>query len=127
VSAPAPNISALAKQHGVSRQTIRRRLKNGWDPSIKIVERDQAVATNGHPLGQSPGRDVLQRVHVDLPALKRDIAKWVAFHHAVDRSQAFERRQRIKDRIAQLSFLALAVAFYVLIAAAALHGQKPPG
>jgi transposase-like protein len=27
-----PNISALARQHGVSRQTIRRRLANGWQP-----------------------------------------------------------------------------------------------
>jgi hypothetical protein len=116
MSLPAPTITAMAKQHGVSRQTIRRRLKNGWEPTIKIAERDQGVATHGHP----PGREVIQRVHVDLPALKRDIAEWVRLHRVVDGMEAVDRRQRIKDRVAQLSFLSVAVVFFALLAIAAV-------
>jgi hypothetical protein len=48
-----PNISALARQHGVSRQTIRRRLANGWQPPasspVEIIEPTQSMATYGHP------------------------------------------------------------------------------
>src|SRR5258708_6255972 len=57
-----PNISALARRHGVSRQTIRRRLETGWQPSdtptVEIIEPTQSVATmatpHGHP-GQGYG------------------------------------------------------------------------
>jgi len=31
-----PNVSALAREHGVSRATIRRRLVNGWTPPVTI-------------------------------------------------------------------------------------------
>jgi hypothetical protein len=123
VRVPVPNITALAKQHGVSRQTIRRRLQNGWDPVIKIIERDQGLATHGQSHGHPPGREVIQRVPIDLIALRRDIARWVELHHAVDRSPVVERRQRIKDRIAQLTALALAIGFLVLLALAAINGQ----
>ncbi len=51
-----PNISALARQHGVSRQTMRRRLANGWQPPaappIEIIEPTQCMATCGHPHGR---------------------------------------------------------------------------
>src|SRR4029077_3838250 len=55
---PTPNISELARRHGLSRQTVRRRLANGWQPPVcidgEIVEQDQEVATHGqadgHPL-----------------------------------------------------------------------------
>jgi hypothetical protein len=47
------NISALARQYNVSRQTMRRRLAKGWQPpkaqSVEIIEPTQRVATCGHP------------------------------------------------------------------------------
>jgi hypothetical protein len=54
-----PNISALAREHGVSRSTIRRRLANGWQPPFtiegEIIEPNQEVTTapthGGHPHG----------------------------------------------------------------------------
>jgi hypothetical protein len=50
-----PNISALAREHGVSRQTIRRRLADGWKPPTtidgEIIEQNRDVATLGHPHG----------------------------------------------------------------------------
>src|SRR5258708_25290926 len=56
-----PNISALARRHGVSRQTIRRRLETGWQPSdtptVEIIEPTQSVATSGHPHGRPVQRD----------------------------------------------------------------------
>jgi hypothetical protein len=36
-----PNISALARQHAVSRQTIRRRLAKGWQPPQQLRVHDQ--------------------------------------------------------------------------------------
>jgi hypothetical protein len=69
------NISALARQHGVSRQTMRRRLANGWQPSdrpqIEILPPNQNVATDGHPLataGQRQGSYVAATV-IALAAL----------------------------------------------------------
>src|SRR5713226_4151674 len=67
-----PNISELARQHGVSRQTMRRRLANGWQPgdtpstpSIEILSPPQRVATmattHGHP-GQHSGSYVAATV-----------------------------------------------------------------
>ena len=54
-----PNISAIARQHGVSRQTIRRKLANGWQPptapSVEIIEPAQSVATMATPYGH-PGQ-----------------------------------------------------------------------
>jgi hypothetical protein len=56
------NISALAREHGVSRQTIRRRLANGWKPpttiSGEIIERNHDVATPATPAGHPDGRYV---------------------------------------------------------------------
>jgi hypothetical protein len=55
---PKINISQLARQTGLSRQTIRRKLSNGWQPptapSVEINEPHQRVATSGHPDGR-PG------------------------------------------------------------------------
>jgi hypothetical protein len=57
---PKPNVSALAREHGVSRQTMRRRLANGWQPptapSIEILSPPQRVATPGHPMASSSHR-----------------------------------------------------------------------
>jgi hypothetical protein len=48
---PSVSVSALAREHGVSRATIRRRLANGWNPPAtiegEIVQLDQHVATLG--------------------------------------------------------------------------------
>jgi hypothetical protein len=53
------NISALARQHKVSRQTMRRRLAKGWQPSdtpqIEVLSPHQGVATMATPCGH-PGR-----------------------------------------------------------------------
>jgi hypothetical protein len=58
---PKPNISALARQHAVSRQTIRRKLANGWQPPasapVEIIEPPQRIATSGHPHGRPVQRD----------------------------------------------------------------------
>jgi hypothetical protein len=59
---PKINISQLARETGLSRQTVRRKLANGWQPptaqSIEIIEPTQSVATmatpHGHP-GQGHG------------------------------------------------------------------------
>jgi len=49
---PTPNISELARRHGLSRQTVRRRLANGWIPptvidgvATEIAEQNQKVAS----------------------------------------------------------------------------------
>ncbi len=56
------NISALAREHGVSRQTIRRRLANGWKPPAtidgEIIEQNHDVATPATPGGHPSGRYV---------------------------------------------------------------------
>ena len=59
---PKINISQLARQTGLSRQTVRRKLANGWQPptapSVEIIEPTQSMATmatpHGHP-GQGHG------------------------------------------------------------------------
>src|SRR5258708_3392182 len=59
---PKINISQLARKTGLSRQTVRRKLANGWQPqtapSVEIIEPTQRVATmatpHGHP-GQGRG------------------------------------------------------------------------
>jgi hypothetical protein len=54
------NVSALARQHGVSRRTIARRLQKGWAPSVSTQTAidpknlgpiDVAYRCGGHPLG----------------------------------------------------------------------------
>jgi hypothetical protein len=51
------NISALARQHGVSRQTMRRRLANGWQPPtappVEILSPPQRVATMATPMAST--------------------------------------------------------------------------
>src|SRR5258708_17681536 len=52
---PKPNISALARQYGVSRATIRNRLAKGWQPAPaidgEIIPPHQGVATPATPHG----------------------------------------------------------------------------
>ena len=64
---PGHNVSSLARELGLSRQTVRRRLESGWDPSNGITKENQSVATpmamaaathghgRGHPLA-TPSR-----------------------------------------------------------------------
>src|SRR5262245_36563020 len=58
VTTPPPNlnISALAREHGVDRRTIKRWQQKGWAPpapaTIKIVEQSQSVPTDAHPPGR---------------------------------------------------------------------------
>jgi hypothetical protein len=54
---PAPtralNKSELARQHGVSRTTIRRRMAAGWTPTVvEVLPPEPAVATPVHPLSR---------------------------------------------------------------------------
>ena len=52
---PQINISALARQHGLSRQTIRRRLATGWQPprapQVEIIASNQGVSSLAIPHG----------------------------------------------------------------------------
>src|SRR5258706_10417009 len=52
---PKINISQLARETGLSRQTVRRKLANGWQPptapSVEIIEPTQSVATTATPPG----------------------------------------------------------------------------
>ena len=63
---PQFNISALARQHGLSRQTIRRRLATGWQPprapQVEIIESNQGVATLAIPPGHGRGSYVVAAV-----------------------------------------------------------------
>lgn len=56
--APAQSISDLARQSGLSRQTVRRRLAAGWSPAdllpVAIPQCGQVVATHGHAPRPSP-------------------------------------------------------------------------
>ena len=60
------NISALARAHGLSRQTIRRRLAAGWQPAItlpaEIIAPDQSLATMATPHGHARGSYVAAAV-----------------------------------------------------------------
>ena len=48
------NLSALAREHGVSRSTIRRRLANGWTPSVRPRP---ALETPAPPPGHVAARE----------------------------------------------------------------------
>src|SRR5262245_13143330 len=50
------NVSALAREHGVSRGTIRRRIAGGWTPPhVEVLPPEPATATSVHP-PSTPGR-----------------------------------------------------------------------
>ncbi len=107
-----PSISALARSHGVHRRTVARRLKNGWEPAIKIVEQDQQGRTPAHP--PAP---------VDLTALRHDIKEWARLHTEAGRLRACardERRGRVSDAMSRFVCLGIGVGFFALIAIAAV-------
>jgi hypothetical protein len=56
-AAPRPNLSALSRQHGVDRRTIRRWLDNGWAPpdaaTIRVVPENQGVPMGAHGGGRT--------------------------------------------------------------------------
>jgi len=115
------NMSALARQHGVHRRTIARWQKNGWQPSdapIKIVEQDQGARRDAHPPARNLGAD---RDPVDLVALKRDIAQWVGLHREVERLKRRQWRSRVSDQLCRFGFLIVGVAFFVVLAYAAVN------
>lgn len=60
---PTPNISELARVHGISRATVRRRLASGWIPPAviegvanEIVEQNQEVATGHEEMAAPDGQ-----------------------------------------------------------------------
>ncbi len=75
------NVSALAREHGVSRTTVRRWLANGWTPQLpapgrtadsadviegEIVEQNQIVTTMSTP--GRPSLDVMVDAPLNVPA-----------------------------------------------------------
>jgi hypothetical protein len=54
---PQPNVSALARQYGVDRRTIRRWRAKGWAPvipdAIRILPQDQSVPTAAQGSGRT--------------------------------------------------------------------------
>jgi hypothetical protein len=83
-----PNISALARVHGISRATVRRRLANGWQPPVmiegEIVQRDQEVATHGQGVSvqvdSAPDHPMAVPVTVTIPVATPTVRPWVAGH-----------------------------------------------
>ena len=57
ITPPQPNVSALARQYGVDRRTIRRWRAKGWAPvapdAIKILPKDQSVPTAAQGSGRT--------------------------------------------------------------------------
>jgi hypothetical protein len=107
------NISALSRQFGYSRTTVRRRLKQGWTPDslgaaapIKIPKDVHDVATLSIHRVQA-----VDPIVVDLVQLRRDIQDWTKLHNEVDRLRT--GREPYNPR---MWFLAVAVAFFVLVA-----------
>src|SRR5689334_15550342 len=54
---PQPNVSALARQYGVDRRTIRRWRAKGWAPpapaALRILPQDQSVPIPPSPPGRT--------------------------------------------------------------------------
>jgi hypothetical protein len=111
-----PSISALARQHGVHRRTVARRLKNGWEPTVKLVEQDQGVRRDAHPPA---------RCEVDLVQLRHDIHEWAQLHRKVSQLKAQarrnEKRSRISDPVSRFVCLGIGVSFFAMLAVAAVN------
>ena len=99
----ALNISALAREHGVSRKTITRRLAKGWRPGAHPVA----------PIPRTPSGNVPLSAHRSEPvSIQTPILRSVHTppHH-----------QRPPLGMVRTVLLLLGVAFYVFIALAAVH------
>jgi hypothetical protein len=103
----ALNISALAREHGVSRKTIQRRLQKGWRPSA--VPAVPTPRTPAHPKAVHPVRAVPAGPSRGLPMPVTPVRAPVSAY------------ARPPLGVVRSVLLLLAVAFYVFVACAAVH------
>lgn len=107
----ALNISALAREHGVSRKTIARRLAKGWRPPAMPTPRTPAQVDPAPPVRILKGRDLGKSTA--MPVFARP-SPAVTPRHA---------QLRPPLGVVRGVLLLLAVAFYGLIACAAVGGR----
>jgi len=62
----------------------------------------------------------VERVPVDLVALRREIAEWTECHLKIERMKVIERHNHISWQFSRLGFLVVGMAFFVLLAVAAV-------
>ena len=109
----ALNISALAREHGVSRKTIQRRLAKGWRPGAPTPR--TTPRTPAHPaMNRSPPMLAPGHRSVDPTLLDEPIRLWV---------KPTPIYVRPPLGVVRGVLLLLAVGFYVLIACAAVGGR----
>lgn len=138
VATPGHNISDLARVHGLSRTTVRRRLQKGWDPGRSKVEKYQGVSTPGHgrvhpPSIPRPSLAMAAPVRVATPPalskaqitlLRQGIREWVELQHQIAKeareAKARAKRQPRSDWLAQVTCSIIGVGFFALLARAAL-------
>lgn len=107
----ALNISALAREHGVSRKTIQRRLAQGWRPGVQgaVPSARTPVAARAHPrAGQATHKNGKVCIAPISPAVMAPRTPTSA-------------HVRPPLGVVRGVLLLLAVAFYVFVACAALH------
>jgi hypothetical protein len=105
------NISALAREHGVSRKTITRRLAKGWRPSAAPIPCTPAQPTaNRSPSMLAPGHRAADPTLLDEP-----IRLWVTPPHTLAAAHV-----RPPLGVVRGVLLLLAVAFYAFVACAAV-------
>jgi hypothetical protein len=124
--AAPPNISELARLSGYSRTTVRQRLKQGWHPDDFLPVKTTEIRQDF----RGPTTPSTQKVHgaertaVDLVQLRRDIHEWAQLHRKVEvlkvRHRRNQRRDHISWRICRFTFLVVGVAFFVMLAVAAV-------
>jgi hypothetical protein len=117
------NISALAKAEGVHRRTIRRRIKKGWRPPAPSPPIQAPIPLGATGRNQPANGAVLPMssacAGVGVMQLRDDIKDWAALHRKVSKLRARERSGRT-GRAVPMVLLVVAVAFYALIAVAAV-------
>ena len=115
--APPPNISELARQTGYSRTHVRRLLKQGRTLGDLDAVAPVKIRKDVHDvkITSTPKVQGVERTAVDLVQLKRDVRAWTELHLEVDRLRA--GREPYNPRFV---FFHVAVAFFVLLAFAAL-------
>src|SRR5262245_19871135 len=99
----------LTEAERSSRYRARKALKKLAKPSRGGKKRvTKAVTESVTPAVTAPVTTVTKvpsRDAVDLVQLKRDIQAWTKLHQEVENGPAVARRRRIRERVAQLSFL----------------------
>jgi hypothetical protein len=120
----ALNISALARDAGVSRKTVKRRLGKGWRPPAPTPP-IQAPTPLGPPGRTAPVNGAIASMTsacapLGLTQLRDEIKEWATLNRKVSKLKARERSGRT-GRAVPMVLLVIAVAFYALIAYAAVN------